>query len=86
MTKRLILSALAVMSTLLALVILWQFQIVVVYLLISLILAATLRPLVNRLAGRRLMVRIAWVLLYLVIFGSLIFLLALTVDAAVKEI
>ena len=86
MTKRLILSALAVMSTLLALVILWQFHIVVVYLLISLILAATLRPLVNRLAGRRLLVRIAWVLLYLVIFGSLIFLLALTVNAAVKEI
>ena len=42
------------MTTLLALVVLWQFRIVVVYVLISLALAAAVRPLVNRLVQARL--------------------------------
>ena len=86
MTRRLIWFALAVMTTLLALVILWQFHIVVVYVLISLILAAALRPLFNRLLGLSLVVRIAWVLLYLVVLVSLGFLLFLTIETAIKEI
>jgi predicted PurR-regulated permease PerM len=44
MTKRLLIIATAVMTTLLALLALWQFRIVVVFVLISLALAATLRP------------------------------------------
>jgi putative permease len=86
MTKKLVVFGMAVMTTLLALVVLWQFRTVVVYVLISLMLAAALRPLFNRLAGRRLVVRLAWILLYLVALGSLGFLLFLTTEAAIKEI
>jgi hypothetical protein len=53
MTKQLIGFGIAVMTTLLALVVLWQFRIVVVYVLISLMLAAALRPLSARRAEHR---------------------------------
>ncbi len=53
MMKRYVLVAVAFMSTLLALVVLWQFRIAVVYVLISLTLAAVLRPLFSRLARTR---------------------------------
>jgi predicted PurR-regulated permease PerM len=74
------------MTTLLALVVLWQFRIVVVYVLISLTLAAALRPLVNRLVGRGFVARAAWILLCLVILGIFGFLLFLTVETAINEI
>jgi len=86
MTKKLVRVGAAVMTTLLALVLLWQFRIVVVYVLISLTLAAVLRPLVIRLVGRRFVVRVAWILLYLLILGSFGFLLYLTGQTAVNEI
>ena len=86
MTKQLVWFGTAVMTTLLALVVLWQFRIVVVYVLISLTLAAALRPLVNRLVGRGFVVRMAWILLYLVALGSFGFLLFLTVETAINEI
>ena len=86
MTKKLVVFGMAVMTTLLVLVVFWQFRTVVVYVLISLMLAATLRPLFNRLAGRNLAVRLVWILLYLVVLASLAFLLFLTTDAAIKEI
>src|SRR3972149_566777 len=86
MTKQLVGFGTAVMTTLLALVVLWQFRIVVVYVLISLTLAAALRPLVNRLVGRGFMVRVAWILLYLVALGSFGFLLFLTGETAINEI
>ena len=76
MMKRLAVIAVAVMTTLLALVLLWQFRIALVYVLISLALAAALRPLVQRLVGRRFMVRQAWILLYLVVLGSFGFVLS----------
>jgi predicted PurR-regulated permease PerM len=76
----------AVMITLLALGLLWQFRTAVVYVLISLILAAALRPLVNRLSGRRFIVRMVWILLYLVVLGSIIFVLSLTGKVAINEI
>ena len=76
----------AVMTTLLALVVLWQFRIVLVYVLISLTLTAALSPLVNRLVGRVFVVRMAWILLYLVVLGGFGFLLFLTGESAVKEI
>lgn len=74
------------MTTLLALVILWQFRIVVVYVLISLALAAALRPLVTRLAGKGWLVRGGWILLYLAVLGGFGFLLYLTSAAAIIEI
>src|SRR4030042_5048268 len=86
MTKKLVAFGTAVMTTLLALAVLWQFRIVVVYVLISLALAAALRPLVNRLVGRGFMVRVAWILVYLVALGSLGFLLVLTGETAINEI
>ena len=45
MTKKLVVFGMAVMTTLLALVVLWQFRTVVLYVLISLTLAAAIRPL-----------------------------------------
>lgn len=86
MTKKLLVSGTAVMTTLLALVVLWQFHIVVVYVLVSLALAAALRPLANRLVRQRFVVRMAWILLYLVALGSFGFLLFLTGKTAISEI
>jgi putative permease len=86
MTKQIVLFGTAVMTTLLALVVLWQFHIVVVYVLISLALAAALRPLVNRLAGRGIVIRAAWILLYLVVLSCFGFLIFLTGKAAITEI
>lgn len=86
MTKRLVGSVAAVLTTLLALVILWQFRVVVIYVLISLALAAALRPLAARLEGRGLVTRAAWILLYLVALVSFGFLLFLGGETALMEI
>ena len=86
MTKQLVSLAAGVMTTLLALVVLWQFRIVVVYVLISLMFAAAVRPLVNRLAGRRWGARAARILLYLAALGSFGYLLTRTAEAAINEI
>jgi len=86
MTKKLVWFATAVMITLLALVVLWQFRFIVFTVLISLALAAALRPLVKRLDGRSFMVRVAWILLYLLILGCFGFLLFLTGERAINEI
>jgi predicted PurR-regulated permease PerM len=86
MTKQLVVFGTAVMTTLLALVVVWQFRIAVVYVLISLTLAAALRPLVDRLVGRSFIVRAAWILLYLVALGSFGFLLFVTGKTVVNEV
>ena len=86
MTKQLVGFGMAVMTTLLALVVLWQFRIVVVYVLISLTLAAALRPLFSRLVVRSFVVRVAWILLYLMALGSFGYLLFLTAETAINEI
>ena len=74
--KQLVVIGTAVMTTLLALVVLWQFRTVVVYVLISLALAATVRPFVKDLTRRGLVMRMVLIFLYtvcLVGFGFLIF-------------
>jgi putative permease len=86
MTKQLVWIGTAVMTTVLALLLLWQFRLVVVYVLFSLALAATLRPLVKRQTGRSMAARLALVLLYLVILGSFGFLLVLSGGAAIRDI
>jgi predicted PurR-regulated permease PerM len=86
MTKQLVGIGTAVMTTLLALVVLWQFRIVVVYVLISLTFAAALRPLINRMVGQGFVVRVAWILLCLVALGSFGFLVFLTGETTIKEI
>ena len=86
MTKQIVRIGSAVVVTLLALGLLWQFRTAVVYVLISLILAAALRPLVSRLVGQRLIVRLAWILLYLVVISGLAFLIFLIGKASINEI
>jgi putative permease len=86
MTKQAVRFGAAVMTTLLALVVLWQFRIVVIYVLIAVTLAAALRPLANRLVGRGFVVRVAWILVYLVALASFGFLLFLTSETAINEI
>ena len=86
MTKQLAGYGIAIMTTLLALVVLWQFRIVLIYVLISLALAAVLRPMVKRLVGQSLVGRIAWILLYLAALAGFCLLLFLTANAAIQEI
>lgn len=86
MIKQLVRFSLAVMVTLLAVVVLWQFRIVVVYVLLSLMLAASLRPLLKLVSGRSIIFRIAWILLFLTALAGLGFLLFLTGKAAINEI
>jgi putative permease len=77
MTKQLLVIGTAVMTTLLALVLLWQFRVVVIYVLISLALAATVRPVARSESRRNFVTRLLLVLLYVLsigIFGLLIFL------------
>ena len=74
MSKNLVRISVAVLTTALVLLVLWQFRTVVAYVLLSLILAATIRPLFSRLAGKRLIVRLIWIFAYLLAAGSLGFL------------
>lgn len=86
MTKQLVVFGTGVMTTLLALVVLWQFRIVVVYVLISLALAAALRPLASRLIPRGIVRRMAWILLYLLALAGFGFLLFLIGKSVINEI
>jgi predicted PurR-regulated permease PerM len=70
MTKQLVIFGTAVMTTLLALVVLWQFHIVVVYLLVSLALAATVRPIFNGWTRHTVVTRVALILLCLLGLGG----------------
>jgi predicted PurR-regulated permease PerM len=77
MTKQLLVIGTAVMTTLLALVALWQFRIVVMYVLISLAFAATVRPIAIGKSRRSFVTRLLVISLYLVslgVFGLLVFL------------
>ena len=66
MTKRLLIIAAAIMTTLLALAALWQFRLVVIYVLISLVLAATFRPIAQSESRWNLRTRILLTLQYVV--------------------
>jgi len=86
MNKQLVVIGTAVMTTLLALLMLWQFRMVVVYLLISLALAAMVRPLVKGLTSRGLVVRLALILLLLVLIAGFGFFIFAASGRAVSEI
>ena len=86
MTKQIVWMGMAVMTTLLALLLLWQFRLVVVYVLLSLVLAAALRPLFKRPAGQRLAVRLALLSFYLGVLGGFGFLLFAGGGSAVRDI
>jgi hypothetical protein len=70
MTKQVAVFGAAVMTTLLALVVFWQFRIVIVYIMASLALAATVRPLIVDWKKHGWVMRVAWTLLYLVGVGG----------------
>jgi predicted PurR-regulated permease PerM len=86
MTKQILLFGTAVMTTLFALVIAWEFRLAIVYVLVSLIVAAALRPLANRLIKHGIVMRVVWGLVYIGMLLGFIALLFLTVKAAVTEI
>lgn len=86
MTRRLLIIGMAVMVTTLGLLLLWQFRVVVVYVLFSLALAAAVRPLVKRLSGRSRPARLGLSLLYLLVVLAFGLLLILSIDAAVSEL
>jgi putative permease len=86
MTKKLVKFAAAVMTTLLALLVLWQFRSVFVYILISLTLAAVLRPLAKRLSGQSVLMRVAWILLFIAAIASFVFFIFLISKSAIDEI
>ena len=86
MTKQIIRIGIAILTSLLALVVLWQFRVIIAYILISVMLAAALRPLANRLVGRKLIVRIAWILLYVLVLGGFVFIIFLTGKVAITEV
>jgi predicted PurR-regulated permease PerM len=71
MTKKVATFAMAVMVTLLALLALWQFRLVVVYVLVSLVLAASLRPLLRGWSRRGLAARLGLLAFYLLSLGAL---------------
>jgi len=86
MTKRLVVFGAGVMATVLALAVLWQFRLAAVYLLVSLALAATVRPLTKDLSGRSFVMRLAMILLYLVCLGAFGFLLFIAGKFAIHDI
>ena len=86
MTKKLVTIGTAVMSTLLGLLIIWQFRNVLVYVLVSLTLAAAMRPLIKRLTGRKIYVIIVWVLIYIIALFGFGFFLFLTGKTAIGEL
>jgi predicted PurR-regulated permease PerM len=77
---------LAVLTTLLVLLVLWQFRIVIGYVFISLMLAATIRPLFRHLAGRKVIARILWSLAYIAVGVGLGYLLFLVIRTSGAEL
>ena len=89
MTRQLVVIGTAVMTTLLALVVLWQFHIVVIYVLISLALAATVRPIARSESRRNFATRLLLILLYAVsigLFGLLIFIVGRLLIGDLQEL
>jgi predicted PurR-regulated permease PerM len=79
MSKNLVRIGVAVLTTVLILLVLYAFRTVVAYVVISLMLAASLRPLFTRLNGKRLFVKLIWIFAYVVVAGGLGFLFFLIV-------
>jgi predicted PurR-regulated permease PerM len=73
MTKQLVVFGTAIMTTLLALVVLWQFHIVIIYVLISLALAATVRPFVTSWTTRSVAVRVVLIILFMISLGGFVY-------------
>ena len=70
MTKQVLVVSAAVMTTLLALVVFWQFRIVAIYIMVSLALAAMVRPLIQDWKSHGWVMRLVLILLYLAGLGG----------------
>jgi putative permease len=86
MTKQLVVIVTAVMTTVLALVALWQFRIVVIYVLVSLALAATVRPFIKDLSSRNFIMRLVLILLYILILSGFVYLITVVGRFAIGDI
>lgn len=86
MVKNVVRIGFAVLTTIMAIVILWLFRTIVIYVLISLILAASIRPFFTRLAGKKIILRLSWILIYLIVTGSLIALLIFAIQTSATEL
>ncbi len=86
MTRQLLRIGAAVMTTILALLLLWQFRVAVVFVLFSLALAAATRPLKKRWSARNRALRVALILLALIVLGGFGFLIFLGGSSALGEI
>jgi putative permease len=86
MIKKLVMFSTAILTTLLSLVVFWQFHVVLIYVLVSLALAAAIRPLIKRLDGRKFIVRLAWVLFYLAVFTGICVLFFYSGRSATTEV
>lgn len=86
MIKHLAMVGTAILATLLSLVMLWQFRTVVGYVLISLALAATARPLIVDWIKRSFMMRLVMIFAYIIIAVSLVFIVFLVGRFAIGDI
>ncbi len=86
MIKNVVRIGLSILTTIMAIVIFWQFRVAVIYVLISLILAASIRPLFTRLFGKRIIIRIIWILIYLIVFSGLGFLIIFAIQTSATEL
>jgi predicted PurR-regulated permease PerM len=86
MIKNLVRICVGILTTFLALIALWQFRIIVIFVLISLMLAASIKPIFTRLVGRKLIVRIVWILIYILVAMGLILALIFTIQASAIEL
>jgi predicted PurR-regulated permease PerM len=86
MTKQIVVFGAAIMTTLLALVVLWQFHIVIIYVLISLALAATVRPFVINWTKHGFAARVFLILLFVVSLGSFVYLIFVIGKFAIGDI
>ena len=89
MGKTLVRIGFAVLTTLLALLMLWQFRTIVTYVLLSLMLAATIRPFFRRLSGQRWIKRLVWILVYIIavgILGTILFFVLKTASTELQSL
>lgn len=84
--KRLMTYTAVILATLLVVQILWQFRLVVLLFILSLFVAAAIRPFVNQLTEWGLRQVVAQLLLYIVGIGSLLVLLVLLADTLFLEL
>jgi predicted PurR-regulated permease PerM len=86
MIKNLVRIGVGVLTTILALLVLWQFRMIVIYVLISLLLAASIKPLFTRLVGQRLFAKIVWIITYILVLLGLLLLVFFIFRASTTEL